>query len=94
MKGHEQAAFRACGRRVRMFDIRQLYGLKRAARGISSTASIVIAVAVVLLFSGTILLILRTAMNLLWVAIEIGVLILVVLVVAYLIRVMSKKVSS
>jgi len=77
-----------------MFDIRQVYGLKRAARGISSTAAIIIAAVVVVLFSGIVMWMLRAVLGLLWIAIEIGVLVLVVLVVAYLIRMMSKKVSS
>lgn len=77
-----------------MLELLKQHSLQRGARGISSTTAIIIAAVVVVLFSGVVMWMLRAALGLLWIAVEIAVLILVVLVVAYFIRVMSKKVSE
>jgi hypothetical protein len=65
----------------------------RGVRGISSMAAIIIAVAVVLIFSSTIMWLLHFAVDTLWLVLKIGVLVLLVLIVAGWIKSSSKKVS-
>lgn len=66
--------------------------LMRGTRGLSQTTSIIIAAVIVVLFSGVIMWMLRAALGLLWIVLQIAVLVVAILVVAHFIRKMSKKV--
>ena len=75
-----------------MFRLASLF--HHAARGISSTWSMVIAILIVLICWRIIIVpLLGALVGLLKIVVELGVLVLMVLIIAYFIRTLSKKVS-
>lgn len=75
-----------------MFKPLSIY--RRAERGLSSTWSMIIAIVIVLVCWRIIIVPLLSALGgLLKIVLNLGILVLMVLVVAYFIRVMSKKIS-
>jgi hypothetical protein len=81
------------GKELEIMGVLKILIGNRRVRGISSIAAIIIAVAVVLIFSSTIMWLLHFAVDTLWLVLKIGVLVLLVLIVAGWIKSSSKKVS-
>jgi len=76
-----------------MKTLQRMFSGARSPRGLSRTATLIIAVVLVLLGWRVVMFLLEAITGLLRVAVEIGVLIIAVLIVAWLIKTLAKKIE-